>query len=156
LDIAGGGLAPNRRVLVQVVGVLCIAMAAAEVPPRAAHAQTTTTTSVPVTGTESTSIGPGISVTEARRTHLKGPVLVTGYLLVRPHQPIRLCDELAHARTTRCAGASIEVRGLRPSERDALATVHRAGAGTRWSSDQVQVLGEIRKQELRVQQHANA
>lgn len=142
--------------LAQVVGVLCIAMAAAEVPPRAAHAQSTTTTSVPVTGTESTGIGPGISAKEARGTHLKGPVLVTGYLLVRPHQPIRLCDKLTHVRTTRCAGASIEVRGLRPSERDALATVHRAGTGIRWSSDQIQILGEIRKKALRVQQHARA
>jgi hypothetical protein len=124
-----------------------------------AVAQRTSDTSPPATtvpGNDSTGVGPGISIKEARRAHLRGPVLVVGYLLAVPGDPVRLCDALSHTRTPRCVGASLNVRGLPFGERNHLATAHRAHSATRWSPELVRILGTIHKTTLVVQTNAKA
>ncbi len=124
-----------------------------------AAAQNSTPTSTPATsmpGSESTAIGPGISVKEARRTKVPGPVLVVGYLLAVPHAPLRLCDALSRSRPPRCAGASLKVRGLPAHERNGLATEHRLSSPARWSPQPVQILGNVQKTTLVVQTTAKA
>jgi len=127
---------------------------------RSEDVQNTSTTSTPTTSSAPDSgrapIGPGISVDEARRAHVRGPVLVVGYLLIASGKPVRICDQLTQARPPRCAGASLEVHGLPAHQRKAFATARRSGSSTRWSPQPVRVLGNVRKTTLVVQANAKA
>ena len=82
--------------------------------------------------------GPGISVAEARRSRLDGPLLVNGYL-VADESRVRLCDTLAESSPPRCGGASLEVEGL---DIDSISGIESSGA-VRWSAQPRLLLGEV-------------
>ena len=124
-----------------------------------AGAQSTTATSTPAArapGRGGMAVGPGISVKDARRTQVRGPVLVSGYLLAVPDEALRLCDALNHSRPPQCVGAFLKIRGLSSRERNRLATEHRSGSTARWSPGAVQILGKLRESTLVVQTTAKA
>lgn len=97
-----------------------------------------------------TGMGPGISIAEARRSTLAGPLLVNGYLVASSGET-RLCEALAESSPPQCAGASLVVRGLE------LASVEgtRSASGVTWTERPVQLLGEVRDGVLTVARDAS-
>ena len=93
--------------------------------------------------------GPGLSVAEARKSRLDGPLLVNGYVL-SDGAKVRLCDTLASsssaANPPQCGGASLEVHGL---DLATLPGVTSSGPA-RWSSQPRQLLGEVKNGVLTV------
>lgn len=148
-----------RGAVTVAITVTATATVSARGAAGAADTQSTSDPSTPATsvpGNDSTAVGPGISVKEARRAHLRGPVLVVGYLIAVPDEPLRLCDGLSRTRTPGCAAASLKVRGLPVRERNRLATARRSGSSTRWSPERVRILGNIHKRTLVVPTTAKA
>ena len=90
------------------------------------------------TGASPNSAGTGITVSEARRSRLDGPLLVNGFL-VAEDSSVRICDALAESSPPRCAGASLEVRGL---DIDSISDVESSGT-VRWSTQPRLLLGEV-------------
>ena len=86
-------------------------------------------------------VGPGISVGDARHSDVKGPVLVNGYLLVKPGSAPRLCTGLSKTEPPRCRKPFLTVRNLASVERNRLATSRLRT--TRWSPAPVQILGQV-------------
>ncbi len=93
----------------------------------------------PGSGSSGTAMGPGISVAEARRSRLDGPLLVNGYVIAEGSK-VRLCEALAESFPPQCGGASLEVRGL---DLASLSGVQSSGA-VRWSAQPRQLLGEVK------------
>jgi hypothetical protein len=83
-------------------------------------------------------IGPGISVAEARRSRLDGPLLVRGYVLAEGSN-VRLCDALLESFPPQCGAPSLEVRGF---DLAALPGIQSSG-NVRWSDQQRLLLGEV-------------
>jgi hypothetical protein len=110
------------------------------------------TASTPVAGSP---VGPGISVAQARRDDVEGPVLVNGYLVVTANGRVRICTGLRGTRPPRCEPPSLTVRGLVRRDFDDLALRGRQGR-TRWSPGPVQILGAVHGDVLRVSENALA
>jgi hypothetical protein len=111
-----------------------------------------TASSTPVAGSP---VGPGISVAQARRDDVEGPVLVNGYVVVTPNGQVRICAGLRGTRPPRCAPPSLTVRGLAGRDLDDFAPRGRPRR-TRWSPDLVQILGAVHADVLRVSENALA
>ncbi|MFN2471554.1 MAG: hypothetical protein ABR583_11325 [Gaiellaceae bacterium] len=105
-----------------------------------------TTPAPPAAGTP---IGPGLTVAQALRSELDGPLLVRG-ALVADGKHTRLCDALAESYPPQCAGESVEVAGLDLAGFD----LERAGQ-VRWA-EQVKLLGTVEEGVLTVDPTATA
>jgi hypothetical protein len=101
-------------------------------------------------GTIPSAMGPGISVTEALASD-QGPLLVNGYLVITA-EGARLCEALAESFPPQCGGASLAVDEPDPSALDQLTTE----GDVAWSEDQVQLLGMIDGDTIRVQPLASS
>jgi YVTN family beta-propeller protein len=100
-------------------------------------------------------ICPAISVAQARRVTVQGPVLVNGYLVVTANGQVRICAGLRATRPPRCTTSALTVRGLVRRDFDDLALRGRPGR-TRWRPDPVQILGAVQGDVLRVAENAPA
>lgn len=110
-----------------------------------ARARPSVASTIPLSAGEGAAIGPGLSIAEARRGNLKGPVLVNGYLLlVNGHSP-RLCTALSANEPPRCLAPSLTVARIGRNQRT-LAT-QKAGK-TRWSPAPIQILGRLNRSVL--------
>jgi len=90
--------------------------------------------------------GPGITIDEALKSRLSGPLLVNGWLLVSPSGESKLCSRLTDSMPPGCAAPSLLVRGLD------LKTVEnlRQEGGLTWSETSIQLLGEVKSGELHI------
>lgn len=96
-------------------------------------------------GGGASAIGPGISVAEARRSRLDGPLLVRGYVLAEG-STVRLCDVLLESFPPQCGAPSLEVRGLDLASLPGV----QSSSNVRWSDQQRLLLGEVTNGVLRV------
>lgn len=101
----------------------------------------------PATGAVSSAGGPGISILEAINSDLEGPLLVNGFLVAKDDS-VRFCSALAESFPPQCAGESLEVEGIDLSRLEGL----QQAQDVRWS-DQIQLLGEIEGETLKVSQN---
>lgn len=84
-------------------------------------------------------LGPGLSVRDARKSTLDGPLLVNGFVLVADGR-VRLCSALAKSLPPQCGGDSLTLTGF-PLEGFEL---QRSG-DVSWTERSVQVLGFVDK-----------
>jgi hypothetical protein len=108
-------------------------------------AQPSISSTGPQLGASGAGFGPGISVSEARRSRLDGPLLVNGYIVAEGTR-VRLCEALAESFPPQCGGASLDVRGLDVAT---LSSLESSGT-TRWTAQPRQLLGEVRNGVLTV------
>ncbi len=90
-------------------------------------------------------MGPGLSVTEARRSTLSEPLLVRGNLIV-VDGVARLCEALLESHPPQCGGASLVVRGLDLTTIQPQSTAN----GVTWSATEVKLLGKVANNVLTV------
>jgi len=90
--------------------------------------------------------GPGISVGDALKSNLTGPLLVNGWLFVASAEEIKLCTALSESIPPVCGGPSLVVKGLDLTRIEGL----KEQQGRQWSQDVVQLLGEVKKGVLTV------
>jgi hypothetical protein len=83
--------------------------------------------------------GPGISVSEALKSNLDGPLLVNGWIFASSSN-VRLCSSLITSTPPACGQPSLEVKDfdLTPSDN------FKQEQDTRWSKEMVQVLGSVK------------
>jgi hypothetical protein len=112
-------------------------------------------TGTPESGTPGAA-GAGISIQEALDRESTDPVLVIGFLLVPEQGEIteeaeaQFCEALRDATPPECEGASMEVLGLTPDVLELLQPELVEGDGTRWSKDQLELLGVVEAGALRL------
>ena len=82
--------------------------------------------------------GGGLSVQEALATDAEGPLLVRGHVVLRDGET-RLCSALAESYPPQCGAPSLRVEGI---DAAGLGALEQAGS-TRWSEDEVALLGEV-------------
>ena len=88
---------------------------------------------------DSTGVGPGISIDEARASDGQEPLLINGWLVVSPQGEVRFCSALGESNPPSCAGSSLLVEGLDPADAGELAEAE----GVQWSEESIQLLGSI-------------
>ena len=91
-------------------------------------------------------VGPGISIDEALKLGLSGPLLVNGWLLASEAAEPMLCSELTRSTPPGCTAPSLRVKGL---DLGTVGGLHREG-GQIWSEKAIQLLGEVASGEIRV------
>ena len=96
----------------------------------------------------SSATGPGISIQEAMTSDLQGPLLINGFLFIEG-KDVRFCSALAESSPPQCVGESLKVEGVDLSQ---VAELQQAD-GIRWS-EEMQLLGEIEGNSLKVRQNA--
>ena len=101
-----------------------------------------------VSGGASAAMGPGISIQEAKTSSLQGALLINGFLFVEGND-VRFCSELAESSPPQCAGESLKVEGMDLSQVGELQQAN----GVRWS-EEMQLLGEVEGNSLKVRQNA--
>ncbi|MCH7845821.1 MAG: hypothetical protein IH850_08315 [Acidobacteria bacterium] len=84
-------------------------------------------------------VGPGISVTEALRSTLAGPLLVNGFIVTTPDGVVYLAEALAESFPPQPGADKLIVKGL---DLDVFAGLTSA-QGITWSEQHVQVLGTV-------------
>lgn len=86
----------------------------------------------------SVAMGPGLTIAEAKASELDGPLLVNGFL-VAVGDRVQLCSTLLESFPPQCGGESLVVEGLD------LASVNgtQTEGDTTWTSDAIQLLGEV-------------
>ncbi len=84
-------------------------------------------------------VGPGISVTEALRSTLAGPLLVNGFIVTTPDGVVYLAEALAESFPPQPGADKLIVKGL---DLDVFAGLTSA-QGITWSEQNVQVLGIV-------------
>ena len=89
---------------------------------------------------DSTAVGPGISIDEARASDSQEPLLINGWLVVSPHGEVRFCSALGESSPPSCAGSSLVVEGLDPADAGKLAEAE----GVQWSEESIQLLGSVK------------
>lgn len=92
--------------------------------------------------------GPGVSVEEARASQAQQPLLVNGYLIAEGGV-VRLCTGLAESLPPRCGEPALEVVGVALDDYPT-----RSASGVTWTDQQVQVLGNVEDDRLRVRPDA--
>lgn len=93
----------------------------------------------------SSAVGPGLNVDEARSAETDEPVLVNGFVVARDGE-VRLCSVLLESYPPQCGDPSLTVEGADLTDYDL-----SSGDGVRWSDEQVQVLGRVDGDVLRVE-----
>ena len=93
-------------------------------------------------------MGPGISIQEAKTSSLQGALLINGFLFAEGND-VRFCSALAESSPPQCVGESLKVEGMDLSQVVKLQQVD----GIRWS-EEMQLLGEIESNSLKVRQNA--
>ena len=86
-----------------------------------------------------TGVGPGISIDEALASTSTEPLLINGWLVTSPQGEVRFCSALGESTPPTCAGSSLVVEGLDPSDAGPLAEAD----GVQWSEESIQLLGSI-------------
>ena len=89
---------------------------------------------------DSTAVGPGISIDEARASDSQEPLLINGWLVVSPQGEVRFCGALGESNPPSCAGSSLLVEGLDPADAGELAEAE----GVQWSEESIQLLGSVK------------
>lgn len=102
------------------------------------------------TGAVSSATGPGLSIKEAIESDLEGHLLVNGFLLAEGDD-LRFCSGLTDSNPPGCAGDSLKIAGLDLAQVEGL----QAAEGRRWS-DEIQLLGEVEGDTLKVRQDVTA
>ena len=100
--------------------------------------------------TPSGGIGPGLTVEEALRSEVAGPVLVRGHVIAARNQPIRLCSALAESYPPQCGEPSLRVDELELEHLEGL-TQSEDGAVT-WSEREVKLIGILRDGSLFIEE----
>jgi hypothetical protein len=95
--------------------------------------------------------GPSLSIGDARGSHLRGPLLVSGYLY-GDDSGVRLCSGFRESYPPQCVQPSLVVEDLDPEQVGAIVK----GPGAFWTDSPVQLLGVVRNGVLRVSHNASA
>ena len=96
-------------------------------------------------GAAVSAVGPGISVSDALKSTLDGPLLVNGFLHVSDGQ-VRLCSALLESFPPQCGGDFLVVQGLDPSTVAGL----KMEGGVSWTDQHIQLLGDVESGALTV------
>lgn len=96
-------------------------------------------------------MGPGISVSEAKAADSEGPFLINGYLFVAADRTVVLAEAIAESYPPQPGGAQLTVVGLDLGEFDLT-----EDQGIAWTDEQIQVLGSVDGDTLRVSSTSSA